>query len=55
MAVTVAEAYSVTAFGDAGAGVLAVTGDPVSGIAGTGAVLLFAGVALVTAGADGKR
>lgn len=46
-AVTVAEAYHVTAFGDAGAGVLAVTGGPVGRIAGTGAALLLAGAALL--------
>ncbi len=45
--VTVAEAYHVTAFGDAGAGVLAVTGDPVGRIAGTGVALLLAGAALL--------
>ncbi|GIG51593.1 fibronectin type III domain-containing protein [Dactylosporangium siamense] len=55
MALTVAEAYSVTAFGDAGAGMLAVTGDPVGGIAGTGAVMLLAGVALLTLTRAGKR
>jgi hypothetical protein len=37
----------IVAFGDAGAGVLAVTGGPISGIAGVGGALLLAGVALL--------
>ncbi|MFF5225648.1 fibronectin type III domain-containing protein [Dactylosporangium sp. NPDC000521] len=47
MAVTVAARYAQTAYGDAGGGVLAVTGDPVGRIAGTGAAFVIAGLMLV--------
>ncbi|MET7425215.1 hypothetical protein [Dactylosporangium sp. NPDC005555] len=48
LAVTVgAEHVALAAHGDAGGGVLAVTGDPVRDIAGTGAALIMAGVVLV--------